>query len=423
MAIYDRWHTGQKQPGGKQPRSAEYGCKERWQVRWRDEQARQRKRSFERKADAEGFDAKVKTQLRDGTYVDPSAGEITLQAYAEAWQARQVHDTASAERIAGAFRRHVFSAPGTPGRTPTGAPSIGDYPLRILARQPSIVQTWIAGIRLHLHPNSVRGVAAMLSPVFAAAAKDGLITSNPLKDDQVKLPRAVRTDVAAWSAEQVAAVADALPARWSALAALGAATGMRQGELFAIAVDDIDFLRRNAHVAVQVKYVGGQLTFAPTKNRKIRDVPVSARVIPQLAEHVRLYPPAEVTLPWHDLLDPKRHGQLVTRRLVFSKPDGAVLARMIFNRAWTKAWRAAGVPDAGRNGCHVLRHTAASAWLSNGLGLARTADYLGDTQEVILRTYNHCMAKDEDRAREIMDKFLAPLSGSSCAPDVPGVAL
>ena len=172
---------------------------------------------------------------------------------------------------------------------PTGAPSIGDYPLRILARQPSIVQGWLAAIPLH--PNTVRMVAATVTPVFTAAAEDGLIARNPLKARQVKLPTAVKTDVAAWSAEQVAAVADALPARWSALAALGAAIGMRQGELFALAVDDVDFLRRNVHVAVQVKRVGGRVCFAPTKNRKIRDVPVSARVIPNLAEHVRLYPP------------------------------------------------------------------------------------------------------------------------------------
>ena len=75
------------------------------------------------------------------------------------------------------------------------------------------------------------------------------------------------------------------------------------------------------------------------------------------------------------------------------------------------------------NGCHVLRRTAASAWPSNGLGLARVALYLGDTQEVILRTYGHFMPDDEDRAREIMDAFLEPLSGGSSAPDVPRAAL
>jgi integrase len=424
MAIHDRWYKGERGPDGqrtgKQVRTAEYGCANRWQVRWRDETGAQKKQSFETKAQASQFDATIRTQLAAGTYIDPSAGEITLQAYAEQWRARQTHDTSSAERVAGSLRRHVYSAPGKPGRTPTGAPSIGDYPLRALARQPSIVQGWLAAIPLQ--PNTVRQLAAAVSSILAAAAEDGLISRNPLKASSVKLPKAVKRDVTAWSAEQVAAVAAALPARWSALAAIGAAIGARQGELFALAVSDIDFLRRTAHVDTQVKYVGGRLTFAPTKNRKVRDVPVSARVIPHLAEHVRLHPPVEVTLPWHEPRDPRRHGKPVTRLLLFTRPDGAALNRMSFNRAWKKAWKQAGIPAGQPNGCHVLRHTTASAWLAAGLGLARVAAYLGDTQEVILRTYSHFMPDDENRAREILDRFLEPLSGVACAPDVPRAA-
>ena len=38
------------------------------------------------------------------------------------------------------------------------------------------------------------------------------------------------------------------------------------------------------------------------------------------------------------------------------------------------------MPEAAQvNGWHALRHTAAPQWLSNGLSLARTAAYLGDT--------------------------------------------
>jgi integrase len=57
----------------------------------------------------------------------------------------------------------------------------------------------------------------------------------------------------------------------------------------------------------------------------------------------------------------------------------------------------------------VLRHTAASTWLSKGLGLAKVAAYLGDTKEVVLATYAHFMPDDDDRAREIMNAFFAPI--------------
>jgi len=42
-------------------------------------------------------------------------------------------------------------------------------------------------------------------------------------------------------------------------------------------------------------------------------------------------------------------------------------------------------PDPG-NGMHVLRHTAASAWLSAGVDVASVAAWLGDTPHTVLET-------------------------------------
>lgn len=423
MAIYDRWWKTERQPDGskKRIRSADYGCETRWQVRWRDEQGRQRTQVFTKKAEAEATDAKIRTQLKEGTYIDPSAGLVKFREYAEEWRKRQTtHDLATAERIEASLRNHVYAADGTPGRTLSGAPALGDYPMRVLSKQVHLVQTWIAGVPLH--PNSVRLLVDLVSPIFNDAVENGVIVRNPFKSRSVKKPQEVKREAVAWTAVQIEAVAAALPARWSALAYLGANTGMRQGELFAAALEDIDFLRKTANIEVQVKYVGGALVFAPIKNKKTRDVPVADPVIPVLSEHVRLHPPVSVTLPWHDPRDPKRHGKPVTRRLMFTRPDGGALTRPVFNRQWRKAWKAAGIPAAEQiNGCHVLRHTAASEWLSKGLGLARVAAYLGDTKEVIVKTYAHFMPDDDGRAREIMSAFFAPSdpSGSeTCAIDV-----
>jgi hypothetical protein len=186
VAIYDRWFRTERQPDGtrKRVRSAEYACAKRWQVRWRNEAGRQLKRSFETKEGtdperhAKAFDAKVKTGLDSGTYMDPAAGDITFRAYAERWRAGRAHDPVTAVRIAGEFRNHVYCDPETPGRTPMEAPALGDYQLRTLAKQPSIVQAWIKG--LPLGANSAILVIRDVGQVFAAAADDGLIPRNPL---------------------------------------------------------------------------------------------------------------------------------------------------------------------------------------------------------------------------------------------------
>jgi len=54
---------------------------------------------------------------------------------------------------------------------------------------------------------------------------------------------------------------------------------------------------------------------------------------------------------------------------------------------------------------HVLRHTAASAWLSQGISVAAVASWLGDTPQTVLATYAHLMPDDTERGRKAMDAF------------------
>jgi integrase len=431
MAVHDRWYKDERGPDGqrtgKQVRTAEYGCKKRWQVRWRDEAGRQRKESFAGKAEATQFDAQIKTQLADGSYVDPAAGQVTFRSFAEDWRKNRVHDDVTAERVETNLRLHVYSEDGRGGRTPRGGVSIGDYSLKTLAKRPSLLQAWIAG--MPLGANTKLLVIGYVSQVFKAAVADRIIAANPLKADSVQKPAPVKTEAIPWTAEQVAAVHGKLPGHLAAIAYLGTACGLRQGELFAVALDDLNFLRRTLHVEAEVKLVGGVWCFAPLKNHrtcKARDVPLDEPVLSIMAEHVRLYPPVAVTLPWHNPEDSRRHGKPVTRQLLFTV-DGGHLERNVFNWWWIKAWKAAGVPERGPrlNGCHVMRHTAASAWLSAGMNIAKVAALLGDTKEVVLKTYAHFMPEDDDQARTVMKAFFGALESAknaASAPNAPGAA-
>jgi integrase len=66
-----------------------------------------------------------------------------------------------------------------------------------------------------------------------------------------------------WTLAQVDAMAAALPARYAVLPYLGAGAGARQGEMFGLAVDDIDILRKVIHVRRQVRLIGDVPCFAP----------------------------------------------------------------------------------------------------------------------------------------------------------------
>ena len=430
MAVYDRWHRSSgAEPCREHSRgrarlypSAAHGTGDRWQVRWYDDQGRQRKRNFALKEGrdpsrhAEAFDNKIQRDLNTGEYADPAA-DVTLQAYAEDWRKTRRHDTSTAEAQERRLRLHVYEDPANPGRTPRGGVAIGQRKLRELARRPSLVAAWLAA--MPLQAPSARLVADDVSAVFRAAVDDGLASRDPVRAASVTRPQRRGAKARPWTPDQVAAMAAALPPRFELVPWLGAGTGMRQGELFGLAVDDIAFLGRNPHVTVtrQVKLVGGRPCFAPVKNRKPHEVPLAASLAPRLARHLELFPAASVTLPWHDVRDPERHGRPVTARLVLSRPDGRPLRRDAFNTGvWWPAQQAAGItPEPGEDGkrapargdgCHALRHTAASVWLRAGIDVVRAAAWLGDIPATVLSTYAHLMPGESgDDGRAAVDRF------------------
>src|SRR5258708_4997544 len=88
-----------------------HGAGKRYMARWRDPSGRQRKQRFDRKRDADQHLAKVATDKQAGAYVDPSAGRITFEAYAELWRTGRTHDMATARRIEREFRLHAYEDP------------------------------------------------------------------------------------------------------------------------------------------------------------------------------------------------------------------------------------------------------------------------------------------------------------------------
>lgn len=232
----------------------------------------------------------------------------------------------------------------------------------------------------------------------------------------------MKTQAIAWTGAQVIAITQELPEHMSAMAPLGASCGHRQGALIAVAVDDLDFLRKTCHIEWQVKNFGGQQFFALVKNKKTRDVPVADYALFALARHMKVCPPVKVTLPV--LLPDGKIGPPMTRELIFTRLDGRAHTRMSVNVGWNAARKRAGIPFIKKaTGQHVLRHTAATNWLANGLSLAKVAAHLGDTQAVVLDTYSHVLPNDDDRAREISNVFFAPRAGQvtkMCPRRLPG---
>src|SRR5215216_3885981 len=264
-----------------------------YRVQYRDPSGAMRGKVFDRMVDARRFKTETEHAQEHGAWTDPRAGKATLRSYGDAHLAAQTFDETTREAVALRLRLHVY-------------PHLGDYPL--VALRPSVVQSWARGLQQQLAPSYVRVVFANLSAILQAAVDDGAIARNPCRAGSVKPPPPDRRTVVPRPAERVAAVAAALPDRYRALMAVAAGLGLRQGECFGLAVDDVDFLRGVVHVRRQVRIVGSRLSFAPPKTGKTRDVPLPESVALRLAAHLQAWPAVAVTLPWREPAGRRRPG-------------------------------------------------------------------------------------------------------------------
>jgi len=340
----------------------------RWQARYRDPAGREKTKTFTRKVDAQRWLDEVTADMVTGRYVDPKAGRITLDVFARRWLDAQTFDESTREATERRLRLHIL-------------PTLGEIEIRNL--RPSMIQAWLRS-REDSAPSSVRIMLVNLSAILSAAVEDGLIASNPCQSPSVKAPSAERRRVVPWSVEAVEAVLEAHPAEYRAVPVVGAGCGLRQGEIFGLRAEDLDFLRRRILVRRQVKVVDNHPVLAGPKGKREHEVPLPDIVAVELTEHLR---------------------RVGLRDQVFTWRDGGLIHRTYYNNGvWKPALRAADIEASRENGMHALRHHYASVLLEGGVSIRALADYLGHADPgFTLRTYAHLMPSSEDRARSVVD--------------------
>jgi integrase len=382
--VEDRWYrTG---PSGRKVKTARHGKGLRWKARIQGSDGKEHAKSFARKEDAERYETTTAADVHRGTWLDPDAGKVTLRDYAEGWLSIRDLAPSTREALEMRLRKHVY-------------PVLGHRTLAQLSANPELIQAWLAG--LGISSSYAKVVFTTLSAILSSAVSSRKIASSPCRDrNAVQRPKAASRPVVPWSAAQVAAVRTALPEQWQILVDLGSGLGLRQGEIFGLAVSDVDFLRRVVHVRRQVRIIRSRLVFAPPKGNKLRDVPLPESVALALAGHLEHHPARPVTLPWEE-----PGGSPETAELIMTSVTGKAINRNTFNTyGWKPVLAAAGIPAGRANGCHALRHYFASTLLHHGVGIKAVSDYLGHSSPTItLDIYAHVMPAAHDQMRAVID--------------------
>jgi integrase len=386
-----------------------------------------RKRSFDRKADADAWKAKVQADLLRGEFVDHRDGNVTLAQYiADEYWPTKTGDPGTLQTIETRINNRILPFLGEQRLNAIKVPQLRKYLSEMSERYgaATIIESW-----------------GTLSSILQAAVDDEKIPKNPCLAKTVRPPSKPERKARAWSRERVLAVREGLDDRFKVMVDLGVGAGLRQGEVLGLSVDDIE--ADVIQVRRQVRVVRNRLVYSLPKGGKTRAVPLPRYLAERLAEHVARFPPVEVKLPWTDPAEPENAKQAAERApqahllLVTGPRQQGALRRSVFNEGpWKRALVTAGVippppprPErtaedrarrtrgntkyaaAPEDGFHALRHTFASVQLDARESVVSVSKWLGHSDpSITLKIYAHMMPEADGRGRAAMDAWFA--SGS-----------
>jgi integrase len=364
--VRDRW-TDAVEGSRRRVRNDRYGRGKRWQARWVEPDGTERVLACSTKDEAEAI--LLHAAVGD---IRPRPKEVVyFGEYAERWRKERLHHRdSSADKIERMFRLYLV-------------PTLGRLPLASVTRVH--VQDAVIDWSGRIAPASVHQAYGYVRSVFKTALEDRVVDVSPCV--RINLPERVRDRIVPLSAEQVQLIRSAMPEWYRALVTVGAATGMRQGEMCGLTEDRI--LGDNEAIKIdrqRVGAVGAVPVFGPPKSKNgYRTVNLGAVGAAALAAHREAYPPGP-------------------EGLVFTTQDNATITRIRMGKAWRAATEGMALRD--RSGWHELRHFNASALIAANLSVRAVADRLGDRPDEILKTYAHLWPTDQARATSAIDSLL-----------------
>lgn len=385
----------------------ERGGKVRWVGRYRAADGREISRTFDTQKAAKAWTAERHRELRRGEWIDPKDQEVTVGELWKSWQAAAQTD--GTRKIRELIGRNLGRLEGAP----------------IGAVKPSDVREWRSTLETGrpwtadckgLAENTVANWSGQLAGFFNLAVSDGLLMKSPAAG--VGKRSAKRDTVHAVTRGELVSVNDIWSLADSARAGVpdarrhipphptfarmivvGAATGLRAGEVAGLRIRSVDFLRREMSIVEQS--TSGQSTFTWSRLK----TPAARRVIPlpgiaidALAEELRENPCEDRAMP------------------IFRTARGRMWSSATVGGCFLTIRQRVGISDDVT--WHSLRHFYASALIHAGASVKTVQERLGhESAETTLRVYAHLWPGEDERTRTAVDEALARDQRGTGQPD------
>ena len=364
--------------------SIEVTNKGQYRVRFRDENRKQRAKTFSRKRDAENFQSKIRVEIKNGTWLDPELGKVRLS---EVWidfiALKKGKKRSTQYEYDSIWRLHL-------------APKWGDVSVQSIDRIK--FDKWILGI--DLSPQRIGKIHLVMSMLMDHAVEAKNLRNNPLKDaigkrHKKNLPT-IPTEIATefLTLRQLMSVANVAGFYRDVILTLGLC-GMRWGELVGLRAKDLDVRMGTITIRRSLIEFNGKLVEESTKNYRQRIIKLPDVLVSLCPNWIEGKKPDDPL--FHTERGTNLRNTNFTRRVF----------RPALDRAGVKTIR-----------IHDLRHTAASIAISAGATPNMVKEMLGHADvQTTMRIYAHIFEADREKVAANVNKAVSEVH-ESCANSV-----
>jgi integrase len=353
----------------------------KWQARYTTPDGRERTRRFDRKIDAERWLDTNCADIARGSWVDPSAGRVTLGAYANEWlEARTDLRSTTMAKYRGLLNRHII-------------PAFGPTPIGRLG--PSDVRSWHSALH-RKHPSTAAGAYRLLATICRTAVDDDLISRSPCRVKGAATEQAHERPTA--TVLELQAVVNAVPLKYQPAVLLAAWCQLRRSEVLGLQRGDVDMA--TGILSVERTWVqpegGGHEVGLPKTEAGRRRVAIPHQLLPILEVHLRT-------------LGPQKDAWL------FPGNDGHPISTRTLDRTWSKARTMIDRPDLR---FHDVRHSGLTLVATTGATVAEIMRRGGHGSPAAALRYQHA---SDDRDKALADA-LAHMASATTIDRLPATS-
>ena len=355
----------------------------KYQVRFRDESKRQRAKSFARKKDAEAFEAKVKTEVNNGLWLDPVVAHENLEDiwidFYELKKGKKKNTLIDYENI---WRNHL-------------APRWGK--VSVFRIDQIEFDKWVIAKRLS--PQRIGKIHLIMSMLLDHAVKRKNLKHNPLKD---ALGRRSKANLQKPSIEiatnfltlgQLMKVAENSGFYRDVVLVLGLC-GLRWGELVGLQVKDLNVSVGTLTIRRSLVEINGKLEESTTKSHRWRIVH-----LPEVLQTV-----------CHRWVFEKNQDDPLFHTVEGTFLRNTNFTRRIFIPALLKS-------EVKKIRIHDLRHSAASIAISAGATPNMVKEMLGHSDvQLTMRVYAHIFEADREKVAANVNRAVNEVHGMCIDP-------